>query len=51
MLAATYTQLNQYQKDNFNPALAGKLKELTFTNNSIRHRYNVSFSVMIYQRS
>lgn len=24
MLAATYTQLNQYRKDNFKPALAGK---------------------------
>ena len=38
MLAATYTQLNQYRKDNFKPALAGKFKKLTFTDNSVRDK-------------
>ena len=35
MVAASYTQLNQYRKDNFKPVLTGKFKKLTFTNNSV----------------
>jgi hypothetical protein len=35
MLAALYTQLNQYRKDNFKPILTGKFKKLAFAKNSI----------------
>jgi len=35
MLAASYTQLNQYRKDKFKPILTGKFKKLAFANNSV----------------
>jgi hypothetical protein len=35
MVAASYTQLNQYRKDNIKPVLTGKFKKLTSTNNSV----------------
>ncbi|XP_071126837.1 uncharacterized protein [Mytilus edulis] len=35
MFAASYTQLNQYRKENFKPIMIGKFKKLTYTNNSV----------------
>ncbi|CAC5388760.1 unnamed protein product [Mytilus coruscus] len=35
MFAASYTQLNQYRKENFKPIMVGKFKKLTYTNNSV----------------
>jgi hypothetical protein len=35
MVAASYTHLNQYRKDNIKPVLTGKFKKLTSSNNSV----------------
>ncbi|CAG2201389.1 unnamed protein product [Mytilus edulis] len=35
MFAASYTQLNQYRKENFKPIMVGKFKKHTYTNNSV----------------
>lgn len=35
MLAASYTQMNQYRKTNFQPVPGGKFKKLTFTKNEV----------------
>lgn len=35
MLAASYTQLNQYRKDNFKPVLTGKFKKLAYSSNLV----------------
>ena len=35
MLATSYTQLNQYRKDNFKPVLTGKFKKLAYSSNLV----------------
>lgn len=35
ILAASYTQLNQYRKDKFKPILTGKFKKPAFANNKV----------------